>query len=81
MESEDMETVSEDSFSQKFGWERKRDEAIIWGGGSVVEDFTFQWEEEDVLWAERLSTRRKVNNNDTSEAVVFKWVLVLLSEV
>lgn len=42
MESEDMETVSRGrSFSQKFGWERKRDEAIIWGGGSVVEDFTF----------------------------------------
>lgn len=49
MESEDMETVSEDYFSQKFAWERKRDEAIIWERGSVVEDFTLQWEEVYVL--------------------------------
>lgn len=42
MESEDMETVNEDYFSQKFGWERKTDEAIMWGG-NVVEDFTLQW--------------------------------------
>lgn len=41
MESEDMETVSEDSFSQKFGWERKRDEAIIWGGGQCGRRFYF----------------------------------------
>jgi len=80
MESEDMETVNEDYFSQKFGWERKRDEAIIWWG-NVVKDFTLQWEEGYVLWVERLGTRGKVNNNDTSEAVVLKWVLVLLSEV
>lgn len=81
MESEDMETVSEDYFSQKFGWERKRDEAIIWGRGSVVEDFTLQWEEVYVLWVEMLGTKGKVNNKDTSEEVVLKWVLVLLSEV
>lgn len=81
MESEDMETVSEDCFSQKFGWERKRDEAIIWGRGSVVEDFTLQWEEVYVLWVEKLGTKGKVNNKDTSEEVVLKWVLVLLSEV
>ena len=41
MESEDMEILSGDYFGQKFGWEMKRDETVVWGGG--VEGLILCW--------------------------------------
>ena len=81
MESKDMETVSGDYSGQKFGWRRKRDEAVILGGDSGG-DFILQWEEfEYVCGVEGLDIRWKVNNKDTSERGLLKWGMVLLSEV
>lgn len=72
MESKDMETVSGDYSGQKFGGGRKRDEAILLGGGSGG-DFILQWEEfKYVCGVEGLDIRWKVNNKDTSEREVLK---------